>query len=65
MKPNKHCAIALVICVILTACTSLERETRLKIKEYTQAIKHATNDNARAEAYLNRGYVTLWRKGTL
>ena len=45
----------LVICVILTVCTNLNRKVRLKIKEYTKAIKLETNDNIRAEAYINRG----------
>ena len=54
MKPHIS---ALAICVMLTACTSLGREARLQISELTKIIKQATNDNARTEAYMKRGYV--------
>ena len=54
MKPHIS---ALAICVVLTACTSLGREARLQISEFTKIIKQATNDNACAEAYIKRGYV--------
>ena len=57
MSSMKQHISALAICVVLTACTSLGREARLQISELTKIIKQATNDNARAEAYIKRGYV--------
>ena len=56
MKPNRLYGY-LLVCTVLYACQSVDSEAYLQIKEHTQAIKQATDDDARAVAYSLRADV--------